>query len=181
MTKRVALQGIRGSYSEAAALKLVGSDAKLLECSTFAEVFEALRNGVAELAVVPVANRIIGIIHETTETIKNGGFEIVAETTIEIDHVLTGTADSSCELINTVLSHPAALAQCSKFLSDGLRQIPVADTASAIRDVITAADPRKAAISSRRAAEIYGAKILRTNIADSRHNWTQFYLIRANR
>jgi prephenate dehydratase len=58
-----------------------------------------------------------------------------------------------------------------------LQQIIGADTAGSICRIVSEGISTNAAIGSRRAAEIYGAKVLRKDIADDIDNWTTFCLI----
>lgn len=176
---RVAIQGIKGSYSEEATFKLLGDDATILECDDFDAVFAAVESRRADLAVVPVRNKIVGEIEVVADLLKKGSFRVLDEIEIEVKHVLAGTRDAGIEGITTVRSHIEALKQCSRFIAenDRLQQIIGADTASSIRRVVSQNINTNSAIGSRRAAEMYGAKVLREDIADNPENWTTFYLI----
>ena len=175
----VAIQGVSGSYSEEAAVALLGSDVSILECRDFERTFDAVRQGKAENAVVPVENKIVGKIGQTSELLATGAFRVLDELQLPVRHVLVGTADADFANLESVQSHVEALKQCRKFLASNLHLSPriSADTASGIKQVVDERDPTKGAIGSRRAAELYGAKILREDIADDRDNWTTFYLI----
>jgi chorismate mutase / prephenate dehydratase len=175
----VAIQGIKGSYSEEAVRKLLGDAVSILECSDFADTFAALDRGEADHAVVPVANKIVGAITQPAELIKAGRFQVVEKLSLKVRHVLAGTPDSKIEDLVSVRSHVEALKQCRRFLSGNpnLTQIIGGDTATSIRRIVDEGDPTSAAIGSRRAAELYGAKILREDIADDIDNWTTFYLV----
>ena len=174
----VAIQGLRGSYSEEAALILAG-DGSILECGDFAITFEAVRSGRAECAVVPVENKIVGEIAGTRSILRSGGFRERERVQLKVRHVLAGTADATLGTVRRVKSHIEALKQCQRFLADRPEwtQIIGADTASSVRQIIEAGDPTAAAIGSRRAAEMYGAKVLAEDIADDPDNWTTFCLI----
>ncbi len=176
----VAIQGIAGSYSEEAARRLLGDECEIRSAESFAEAVRLLKSGKADHAVLPVENRIIGRIDAGADMIEDNGIEIQGETVVEVDHVLAGRKDAEFESIRSVMSHPAALGQCSVFFKDypHLRGVECADTASGVRNAAAGGDATAAAIGSRRAAEIYGAKILRESIADRPDNWTRFYLIR---
>lgn len=177
--KTVAIQGARGSYSEEATLKMFGKKAEILECADFAETFQALLAKKANYAVVPLKNKIVGEIKQATAILRKTGLRILDELPLEVRHVLVGTPDAEFENLKSVRSHVEALKQCRRFLSEHaqIRQIIGADTASSIRRIVEENNLQNAAIGSRRAAEIYGAKILRENIADDAENWTYFYLI----
>lgn len=93
----VAIQGIRGSYSDAAALELFGSGAELIECRTFGDVFDALTDGVAEYAVLPVRNSIIGEIGTVAGLLLTHTTERSDEIDIQIEHVLAAAELIRCE------------------------------------------------------------------------------------
>jgi chorismate mutase/prephenate dehydratase len=96
-----------------------------------------------------------------------------------VQHVLAGTTDANFDDLVSVRSHVEALKQCGRFLATHphLKQVIGADTASSIKRIVEESNPTHAAIGSRRAAELYGAKILREDIADDIDNWTTFYVI----
>jgi prephenate dehydratase len=177
----VAIQGVRGSYSEEAARCLMGADAEIVECLDFAEAFETVANARAEYAVMPVENKIVGEIRDVIGLLRTSSFKVIRKSRLKVEHVLTGTPDCDGELesIRTVRSHIEALKQCRRFLSANthIRQVVGADTASSIRRVVEENFVDNAAIGSRRAAEIYGAKIIAENVADDKDNWTTFWLI----
>jgi prephenate dehydratase len=174
-----AIQGIRGSYSEEATYKLLGDGADILECADFESTFRAIARGEAEFAVVPVRNKIVGEIDASLSLVRTSRLRILDKLPLKVCHVLAGTPDASCDDLKTVRSHIEALKQCRRFLSENARltQIIGADTASSIRRIVEEGDRENAAIGSRRAAEMYGARILRENIADDADNWTTFYLL----
>jgi prephenate dehydratase len=176
---RVSIQGVSGSYSEEAVRVLFGENAEIVECRDFAEAFAAVTLGAADRAVVPVENKIVGEIVGPAQLLKDGAFRILESLSLRVQHVLAGTPDASVDQLESVRSHVEALRQCRKFLSSHPNLTPIigTDTASSVRRIVDEAEPSRAAICSRRAAEIYGAKILRENIADDIDNWTTFYLI----
>ncbi|MCY7347877.1 MAG: hypothetical protein LH614_16895 [Pyrinomonadaceae bacterium] len=176
----VAIQGVRGSYSEEATFRLLGASIEILECEKFADAFQSLLENRAEYAVIPFVNKIVGAIETPHELLKNSDLKILDKLPLEVRHVLVGTNDAEFENLQSVRSHVEALKQCRVFLTQNrqLNQISGADTASSIRRIVAEDDARNAAIGSQRAAEIYGAKILKENIADEAENWTTFYLLR---
>ena len=176
---RVAIQGVTGSYSEEAVRQLFGVEASIVQCQDFDETFSAVREGEADNAVVPVMNKIVGEIRRPMELLVDGRYRVLDKLPLRVQHVLVGTPDSEFVNLATVRSHIEALKQCGRFLAGHphLTQIVGADTASSVKRIVDEANPVNAAIGSRRAAELYGAKILREEIADDIDNWTTFYLI----
>src|SRR5258706_4906072 len=175
----VAIQGIRGSYSEEAALKMLGASVDLIECRDFASTFETVSSKRAECAVIPLRNKIVGEILAIGTLLSQSELTIHEEFDLEIRHVLAGRVDAVMDDVTSVRSHAEALKQCSLFLAANphVRQIAGGDTATSISQVADEGRKQNAAIGSARAAKIYGAKILCEDIANDINNWTTFGLI----
>ena len=178
-TARIAFQGERGAFSEEAALKLLGADIVLVPCPTFDATFSAIRNQVADYVLAPMENSLAGSVHRSFDLLVESGLHIVAEVIIPIVHNLIGVPGAALERIASVESHPVALAQCEQFFNGHprLKRIVAEDTAGSVREVMRAGDPTRAAIASKRAAELYGAVILQEHLEDDRENYTRFFLL----
>lgn len=178
----VAIQGIKGSYSEEATSKFFGRNAEILECLNFEETFESVVSGKAQMAVVPLKNKIVGEIKKANELLAQTKLRILDEMPLAVKHVLVGTPKATLNNLKNVRSHEEAFRQCQKFLSQNahLETFIGNDTASSIRRIVIEDNSEKAAIGSGRAAEIYGGKILMENIADDLENVTWFYVIGQN-
>jgi chorismate mutase/prephenate dehydratase len=176
---RVAIQGETGSYSEEAARMLFGDTLAIIGFEDFESAFLAVRHGGADHAVIPIENKIVGDIVAPRELMRSGGYRVYDRVVIEVRHVLAGTGDATLERIESIRSHVEALKQCRLFLDSlgDVRKIICADTASAAREIVAEGDPVNAAICSRRAADIYGARIICENIADDPDNRTTFVVI----
>jgi prephenate dehydratase len=177
--KRVAIQGIKGSYSEQAARQMLGAAIDVVECLTFESAVDAVVNGESELAVVPIENKITGRIEPAASLIENCRLKIEDQCQLAIEHLLIGTPSASFEDLVSVSSHPQALKQCGNFLDrhPRLHWMTGSDTASCVKAVTESGNDSMAAIGSRRAAEIYGGTVVRENIADEAGNWTRFVLV----
>jgi prephenate dehydratase len=178
-TARIAFQGERGAFSEEAALKLLGAGVTLVPCSTFDATFSAIRNQAADYVLAPMENSLAGSVHRSFDLLVESGLHIVGEVIIPIVHNLIGLPGASLERIASVESHPVALAQCEQFFiaHPRLKRIPAEDTAGSVREVMRAGDATRAAIASKRAAELYGAVILQEHLEDDRENYTRFFLL----
>jgi prephenate dehydratase len=106
------------------------------------------------------------------------GLFIVGEYFFGVHHQLWGLPESELKKVRKAMSHPQALAQCSKFLNRH-RLAPTAssDTALSCRLVRDLADPTCAAIASEAAGALYGLKRLAENIENSADNTTRFLLM----
>jgi prephenate dehydratase len=176
---RVAFQGEHGAFSEEAALKLLGHEIELVPRRTFADLYESLDNGVADYVLAPVENSIAGVIHGSVELLDSRSLSIVDEIQIKIEQHLIGCPGASFDTIEIVQSHPIALAQCSRFFASNpqLKRVAADDTAGSVAEIIRRNDPKRAAIAGQRAADLYGATILRRSIQDHSENYTRFVLL----
>ena len=178
---RVAFQGERGAFSEEAALKLLGGEIELVPQRTFADLFDSLQNGLADYLVAPVENSIAGIVEPSVKRIRASSLVILDEVDIQIDQHLIGCPGAALDTIETVQSHPMALAQCRHFfeLHPKIKSVVADDTAGSVAEVVEQGDQTAAAIAGRHAAQIYGGQIILENIQDQTRNQTRFVLLSA--
>ena len=176
---RVAFQGERGAFSEEAALKLLGAEIELVPRRTFADLYDSLDNGAADYLLAPVENSIAGVVRASVDLLNTKSLRTIDEIQIKIEQHLIGCPGATFEAIETVQSHPTALAQCSVFFTTHSQLEPVVadDTAGSVAEVIRCGDPKRAAIAGQRAADLYGASILRKSIQDHSNNYTRFLLL----
>lgn len=178
---RVAFLGAHGTFSETAALGILGSDHTYISSPTFEDLYKAIAEGEADFIISPLENSLVGSIHRCYDLLLNSDLSIVAEIILPVSHFLIASPTATLETIKTVESHPAALGQCERFFSahPGLKGIAADDTAGSVKRAVESGDVTRAAIGGRRAAEIYGGKILREHIEDHAENYTRFVLLAA--
>ncbi|HVA95751.1 MAG TPA: prephenate dehydratase [Candidatus Dormibacteraeota bacterium] len=176
---RIAFQGERGAFSEEAAVKLLGEEIQLVPRPTFEALYSSMQDGLADYILAPIENSLAGSVHRSYDLLISSGLHIQAEVVIPIVHNLIGVPGATLEGISQVSSHPVALAQCERFFATHpkIRKVTAEDTAGSVREVLRAGDPAKAAIASRRAAEVYGGKILLEHLEDHPENYTRFLLL----
>lgn len=176
---RVAFQGERGSFSEAAVLGILGEGCQTVPCQTFEDLYKAIDEGKADYILSPLENSLVGSVHRCYDLLLHTSLNIIAEIILPISHFLIAPPNADFETINTVESHPVALAQCERFFAahPNLKGVAADDTAGSVRRVIESGDATRAAIGGRRTAEIYGGKILREHIEDHAENYTRFVLL----
>ncbi|WP_022835649.1 prephenate dehydratase [Salisaeta longa] len=175
----IAFQGIPGAYSAAAAAQ-VFPDATLHPCETFREAFAAVAAGRADRAVVPIENTLFGSIPENYDHLHHHPVTLVGDVWQRIRHGLLGCPGATLADLKTVTSHPQALGQCRQYLRTHLPEVRTEatfDTAGAARAVARAADPTRAAIASREAAEQYDLAVLDASIEDNPQNYTRFWIV----
>lgn len=176
---RVAFQGARGAFSEAAAVKLLGEDITLVPRANFESLFNAIDDKAADCILAPIENSLAGFVHACYDLLLDSKLYISGEVIIPINHYLIGCPGASFEGISAVESHPVALDQCRRFLAANPRihRIAAEDTAGSVARVVAQGDPTRAAIAGKRAAEQYGGLILREHLEDSSENYTRFLLL----
>ena len=176
---RVVFQGTDGAYSQAAMHKFFSKDVNSFHVQTFRDAMEAIEEGSADFAVLPIENSSAGMVREMYDLLEEFENYIVGEVILPINHYLVGTENTTLESIERVYSHPQALMQCSKFLDrhGSWQQIGAANTAVAAKKILNENDPTQAAICSEHAAEIYGLKILEEKINHNHNNSTRFIVV----
>lgn len=174
---RVAYLGPEGTFSQLAARRLFGLQARYRECATIEAVFEATASGDTTYGVVPFENSTEGAVSMTSDALLEGDLVIRQEYVLPVAHCLLSRS-SSLSRITTLYSHPQALAQCRSWISKHLPRATVVQTTSTAAAAREAkADDRAAAIASDLAAEIHGVAIARTNIQDRSENATRFVVV----
>ncbi len=176
---RVAFQGEQGAFSEEAALKLLGPEIELVPRRTFAELFSSVDDGRADFVLAPVENTLAGAVKPTVELMRKSELVIAEEVVIRVEQHLIGCPGAILGVIEAVESHPVALAQCRNFFARNpqILMVDSDDTAGSVARIIEGGNLKRAAIASRRAAQIYGGVILRENVQDDPENYTRFLML----
>ncbi len=179
---RVAFLGDRGTFSEEAALGILGDGCQTVSFPTFEDLFTAIDVGKADLILTPLENSLIGSVHRCVDLLLDSSLHIIADVILPVSHYLVACPAASMDTIQTVESHPAALAQCRRFFAayPHLKSVPADDTAGSVRRAVESGDITRAGIGGKRTAEIYGGKILREHLEDNSENYTRFALLSGN-
>jgi chorismate mutase / prephenate dehydratase len=181
-TIRVAYQGTDGAFSHQAARRHFEQRYSNVECigyTRFDQAAEAVENSDADVAILPIENTTAGSINDTYDLLAEKNLFIIGEEVLRIIHCLMAPEIVQISNIRRVLSHPQAIAQCTRFLA-GLTRCHVEsyfDTAMAARKVRDDGDLSQAAIGSAYAAEIYGLEILERDLANQAENFTRFVVV----
>ena len=176
---KVAFQGEPGAYSEAAVLEYFPQRVEAMGKSRFEHVFEAVENETVDYGFIPIENSLAGSIHRNYDLLREHELFIIGETRLRIRHCLISAPGVQKEQIQKVISHPQALDQCRGYLHrwQGVAVEQVYDTAGAVKQLAENHDQTTAAIASKRAAELYGMRILAEGIEDDAANFTRFLVL----
>lgn len=176
---RVVFQGVEGAYSEAAMRQYFSEKITSFHVERWRDAMEAIQEGAADYAVLPIENSSAGIVADVYDLLMEYDNYIVGEQVIRCEHALLGLEGTKAEEIKTVYSHPQALSQCSKFLEEHRewKQVPVENTAVAVKKVMEEKDKTQAAIGSLFAAKCFGASVLKEHIYYNEMNSTRFIIV----
>ena len=173
--RAVAFQGAPGANSHIAALEAF-PDCLPLPCFDFADAIDAVRDGRADCAMIPIENSLHGRVADIHFLLPESGLSITGEHFLPIHYALMGTGPLGA--VREAMSLPQALGQCRHWLRErGIQPVAYPDTAGAAAVIAEKQDPRLAALAPRIAAEIYGLDILGEGIADADHNTTRFVVL----
>ena len=170
-------QGIDGAYSELAG-KNIFPEANSLACATFEEMFQTVREGKANVAIVPIENSQAGRVADTQRLIPDSDLKIVKEYFLEVKHNLLVVPGTKMSDIKRIYSHEQGIAQCRKKIIElNKEMIIVADTAGAAKKITELNSKEDAAVASELASKIYNLEILESNFQDSSTNVTRFLVM----
>jgi len=176
---KVAIQGIRASFHEEAALRYFGEDIQTIECVSFKQTFDALQNKDADYVVMAIENSIAGSILPNYSLMLNYGFPVVGEIYLPIQLHLMALPGVRFEDIKYVTSHPIAIRQCIDFFDEypHLQIIESNDTAACARRIRDEQLTDTVAIANTLAASLYGLDVLERRIESNKKNFTRFLVL----
>ncbi len=173
--RTISFQGAPGANSHIAVHE-VFPDHVALPCFSFEDAIEAVVEGRAAKAMIPIENSLFGRVADIHFLLPESGLSIVGEHFLPIRYALMGlgTADQ----VKEAISHPQALGQCRGWLrARGIQPVAYPDTAGAAARAVELDDPRIAAIAPPLAAQTYGLTLLETGLEDSDDNMTRFVIL----
>ncbi|MFZ1919732.1 MAG: prephenate dehydratase [Terriglobales bacterium] len=176
---KIAIQGELGSFSHEAA-EAMAPRARVVPCARSLEVFDRVQRGAVDGAVIPIENSLAGSVAEHFDLLLSRDVHIVGEFRLRIVHNLIALPETKLTGVRRVFSHPVALDQCRNLFAKNprLKAEPFYDTAGSVKHVMAERLTDAVGIASRRAAKVYGGKILKAGIEDDKKNFTRFFLIR---
>jgi prephenate dehydratase len=185
MSLLLAHLGPTGTYAESAAIAWAmhlkhqtEEEISLLPCASIVQTLRMAAEQQADFAVVPVENSIEGSVTVTLDTLwQLDALRVQQALVLPISHALLSCAQN-LQQVQTVYSHPQALAQCQGWLEKNLptvQLIPANSTTEALQ--FLSENQTVAAIASQRAAELYNLPVLAHPINDHPDNCTRFWVL----
>ncbi|MGI3169361.1 prephenate dehydratase [Pseudooceanicola sp. C21-150M6] len=178
MTKPlIAFQGELGAYSHEAC-RTARPDYDPLPCRTFEECIDAVLDGTAELAMLPVENTTYGRVADIHSLLPKSGLHIIDEAFVRVRISLMALPGTKLKDIEKVRAHLVLLPQARSFLKQhNIRAETAADSAGAAAELRQSGSARHGVLASALAAETYGLDILASDIEDHGHNTTRFLVM----
>ena len=176
---RIVFQGAEGAYTQLALKEYFGDDANSYNVETWRDAMEAIANGEADFAVLPIENSSAGIVSENYDLMVEYDHCIVGEQILKINHALLGLPEAELSDITDIYTHPQSIMQCSGYLDThrDWERHTMKNNAFAALKVKEDGMIHKAAIASKLNADIYGLKVLDEAIQDNKTNATRFIIV----
>ncbi|MEZ4827361.1 MAG: prephenate dehydratase [Bacteroidia bacterium] len=177
--KRIAIQGVRGSFHEIAARRFFGENIDLEMCDSFPALFRSLNERKAEFGVMAIENSVAGTILPNYGLVRDSRYTIIGELFLRIEHHMMALPGQKFEDIHEVHSHPMAILQCHKFFENHpqIKLIESTDTADSAWMIKKTKKKGVGAIASRLAAVHTGLEILAEGIETHKRNFTRFLVL----
>ena len=172
--RAVAFQGAPGCNGHRAALEY-DPDCLPLPCFSFEDALDAVKDGKAARALIPIENSQHGRVADIHFLLPESGLVITGEYFLPISYAVMALGNGP---FSAAYSHPQALGQTRHYLrANGIVPMSYADTAGAAAFVQEQGDPAACAIAPRIAAELYGLKIVAEKVEDAADNTTRFVML----
>ena len=177
---RIACFGAPGSFTHQALDEYFeGETYDRIHFNHFEDIIEALTQGAVDYGVLPIENSSTGGITEVYDLLRQHDCAIVGERRLKIEQNLLGLPDATLGDIRQVYSHPQGLKQSQHFLKDhpDIEPVPYYSTSKSAEMVAHKEDVSLAAVAGKKAAELYGLKVLLANINHNENNTTRFVIV----
>ncbi len=178
--KKIAIQGVPGSFHDIAAHKYFpGEEIELLCCATFEEIFRHIKEDSNVIGMLAIENTIAGSLLHNYELLRDSGTTIIGEHKLRIKHSIMCLPEDDWDTLTEVNSHPVALQQCRDFLMrhPSLKIVETNDTAESAEAIRRDNLRGHAAICHKDVAQMHDMKILEEGIETNKHNFTRFLVV----
>ena len=174
--------GPLGTFSHQAALE-VFSENEIHPYDTIFQVLMAVEEDELDYGIVPIENSTEGTVNATVDAlIFDLNLYIQKLVVLPIRQNLMVKKGADMSALETVYSHPHALAQCRHYLYENYRNVPAISTQStaAAAKLVSESEKNIAAVAPEVAAKVYGLELAAKGIQDSKINYTEFVVVSKN-
>lgn len=179
--KKVAIQGIAGSFHEDAANNYFVDEAiDIVECKTFKQVCTLIDTDQVDIAVMAIENSIAGSLLQNYALIRDYHLKIIGEIYIHIQMNLMVYPGVKKKEIKEIYSHPVSFMQCAEYLEKyfpNAERKELGDNAKVAKLIHDEKIMNAAAISNTRSASLYGLEILDKGVESNKKNYTRFLIL----
>ncbi len=176
-SNRISYLGPEASYTHIAALHYFRHSGNFIEQPDLVDIFRDVEKKESRFGVVPVENSIEGAVNHTLDLFCEFDVQIIGEHYEHIYHDILSLSGNLRD-VQTIYSHPQALAQCRRWVRKKLPEAKIIETSSTSQAARLASEDRSfAAIASSRAAHLYGLQVVEARIEDHSDNITRFLII----
>jgi chorismate mutase/prephenate dehydratase len=174
---KVGFLGPLGTFTQQAATVFFRGSFSFVPCGRLRDVFSSVERKEFRFGIVPAENSWEGSVDITLDLLERYEVNIVGEQLLPIRHQLLGKGED-LSVVTRIYSHPMALAQCARRLSEIAPHAEhKEETSTAAAAEKAAVNPGAAAVASSICAEIYGLRILAADVADDPGNTTRFLVL----
>jgi prephenate dehydratase len=179
MEKKIAIQGIKGSFHHQVAIGYFDEFQSIDECMSFDSLVESILTNKSSHAVMAIENSIVGSIIPNYALIDKNNLKIIGEYYHSVHHNFMSIKGQKIEDILEVHSHPMAILQCKEFFKNypHIKLVEDKDTAETAKRIHDNQLKGIGAIASKTAAELYDLEILAAEIQTINNNQTRFVII----
>jgi len=183
MSKRIAIQGVKGCFHEQAARLFYEEYGhvvpQIVECLTFDGLYESMNAGNADAAVMAIENTVSGGLLPNFELLRKYDHKIKGEVFLRIQQNLMAMPGQKIEDIREVRTHYMAINQTREFFKNypWIRLVESEDTAKSAAEVAAERLMGVGAVASTLAADLYGLEILAESIETYKQNFTRFLIL----
>ena len=183
MSKRIAIQGVKGCFHEQAARLFYEEHGhvvpQIVECLTFDSLYESMNAGKADAAVMAIENTVSGGLLPNFELLRKYDHKIKGEVFLRIQQNLMAMPGQKIEDIKEVRTHYMAINQTREFFKNypWIRLVESEDTAKSAAEVAAEGLMGVGAVASTLAADLYGLEILAESIETYKQNFTRFLIL----
>ena len=179
MQKKVAIQGLRGSFHHEAAALYFDEAPQLVECETFQDVIAETLGGSADVGIMAIENSLAGSIIPNYNLVRTHEVEIAGEVGLRVRMNVIAQPGTRIDDITEIHSHQMAFRQCGGFFADypDMKIVEAFDTAGSVKKIADEGLANIGAIASQQAAREYGMEIVQAGIEDHDLNYTRFLIL----
>lgn len=178
--QQVTYLGPEGTFTHRAALDLAGPGETVVPLAAIRDIVESVETGAAVAGVIAFENSLEGPIPANLDEVlfQTDRCVIAGERIIPVSFDLFRVPGDQTPLIG-VVSHPFALAQCSRMIrAEELQTLASSSTAAACRDLAAMNRPGWGAIAPELAGGLYGLEPVRQRLQNDDSAATRFVILR---